>query len=94
MSAAPLTNALVDALAEDATALDRLAAALSSRLTPATAEPEPWLTVEGAAAHLACSKQRIYDLASQRATNGFPVHKDGSRSLFKASELDQWVRTR
>lgn len=53
--------------------------------------PEPWIGVEQAAEHLSCRRQRIYDLVGQRAANGFPVRKDGSRLLFKRSQLDRWV---
>jgi excisionase family DNA binding protein len=50
--------------------------------------PEPWLNVEAAARHLACPKSRLYALVSARRV---PFHKDGSRVLFRASELDAWV---
>jgi excisionase family DNA binding protein len=52
--------------------------------------PEPWLTVEQAAAHLAVSPSQLYTLCSQRHRNGLPVVKEGSRSYFRASELDRW----
>ncbi len=57
-----------------------------------SAEPkaEPWLTVEQAAAHLGISTSQLYTLASQRRRNGLPLTKEGSRSYFKASELDRW----
>jgi predicted DNA-binding transcriptional regulator AlpA len=51
---------------------------------------EPWLNVEQAAAHLALSSSQVYSLCSARRTNGFPVTKEGSRSYFRASELDRW----
>lgn len=50
---------------------------------------EPWLDVAGAAAHLACPKSRIYALSS---ANRIPHAKDGSRLLFRASELDEWLQ--
>lgn len=52
-------------------------------------EAEPWLDVAGAAAHLACGKSRIYALVSAER---IPVHRDGSRLLFRRTELDEWVR--
>ncbi len=58
------------------------------------AAPEPWLTVEQAAEHLAISASHLYELCSQRHRNGLPVVKEGSRSYFKASELDAWREAR
>jgi excisionase family DNA binding protein len=52
-------------------------------------ETEPWIGVTDAAEHLACPTSRIYALVSARR---IPFHKDGSRLLFKRSELDEWVR--
>jgi excisionase family DNA binding protein len=52
------------------------------------AGPEPWLGVEEAASYLACSTSRIYTLVSARR---IPYHKDGSRLLFRRSQLDAWV---
>jgi excisionase family DNA binding protein len=51
-------------------------------------EPEPWIGVEGAAEHLDCPRSRIYALVSKRA---IPFHKDGSRLLFRCSELDRFI---
>lgn len=47
-----------------------------------------WLTVDEAAEHLRCPKSRIYALTS---TGRIPHHRDGSRLLFRQSELDRWV---
>ena len=70
---------------------------MADRLAPITASrfrgdesAAPWLDVEGAAEHLACPCSRIYALVSARR---IPHHKDGSRLLFRAEELDEWVRT-
>ena len=52
------------------------------------AEAEPWLGVQEAASHLACPTSRIYALVSARR---IPHHRDGSRLLFRRSELDAWV---
>lgn len=51
-------------------------------------EPEPWIGVEEAADHLDCPRSRIYALVSKRA---IPFHKDGSRLLFRCSELDRFI---
>lgn len=48
-------------------------------------EPEPWIGVEEAAAHLACSRKRVYDLVAQRRIR---VRRDGRRLLFRRSWLD------
>jgi predicted DNA-binding transcriptional regulator AlpA len=64
------------------------AAAIITETAPST--PEPWLTVEHAAAHLGISTSQLYTLSSQHHRNGLPVVKEGSRSYFKASELDKW----
>jgi excisionase family DNA binding protein len=54
----------------------------------ANAAPEPWIGVEQAAAHLACGRSRLYALTS---AGRIPYRKDGSRLLFRASELDGWL---
>lgn len=54
----------------------------------AGATDDAWLDVEGAARHLACKPRRIYDLHSQRRIQ---AHRDGSRLLFRRSELDAYV---
>lgn len=70
-------------------------AALAERLSPylpATADStpaEPWIGVKEAATHLSCPVSRIYSLVSARR---IPHAKDGSRTLFKRSQLDEWVR--
>ena len=51
-------------------------------------EPEPFIDVKEAAQHLACRPHRIYDLVHRRA---IPFYKDGSRLLFRRSELDGWI---
>jgi excisionase family DNA binding protein len=52
------------------------------RLTPAS----PYLTVDEAADHLRCSRQRIYDLCSARRLTRY---KDGRRLLVSRAELDE-----
>ena len=65
----------------------RAAELLAERHAPA---PEPWLTTAEAAAHMGLSTSQLYTLVSQRRRNGIPVTKEGSRSFFRASELDRW----
>lgn len=78
--------ALLDALGDEA--LDRLAERLAPRLAMRQAHEDGWLTVDDAASHLRCPKSRIYALVSAKR---IPHQKDGSRTLFRRSELDQWV---
>lgn len=67
--------------------LAELAAALvAERLEPAA---EPWIGVGTAAEHLDCPRSRVYALAS---AGRVPLERDGSRLLFKRSQLDEWVR--
>jgi len=56
--------------------------------------PEPWLSVEQAAAHMSISVSQFYTLCSQRQHNGIPVTKEGSRTYAKASQLDAWRASR
>jgi excisionase family DNA binding protein len=79
-----LARAILDELAADPDALARLRE-LTERPDPA---PEPWVDVAGAAEHLACKRQRIYDLVHAKR---IPHHRDGSRLLFRRSELDVWL---
>jgi excisionase family DNA binding protein len=72
-------HALVEAIAERVAEL--LADAMSS-------QPEPWIRVEEAAEYLACPRSRIYALVSKRE---IPHQKDGSRLLFRRSELDEFI---
>jgi hypothetical protein len=86
-----LATALLASLDDDA--LDQLAEQLAPRLAGRVEqrEADPWIGVEAAAEHLACSRQRIYDLWHQRETTGFPGRKEGSRLLTKRSLLDAWL---
>lgn len=51
---------------------------------------EPWIGVAEAAEHLHCRPQRIYSLVHQ---GRLQPHRDGSRLLFRRSELDSWLAT-
>ena len=50
--------------------------------------PAPYLDVAAAAEYLACPRSRVYSLAS---AGRIPLRRDGSRLLFRASELDEWL---
>jgi len=65
---------------------ERAAALLADR-QPAPAD-DGYLDVPGAAAYLACSTSRIYSLVSARR---IPHFKDGSRTIFRRSDLDKWI---
>jgi len=80
---AELDDTALDALAE------RLAPRLAGRLGQSNHD-DGWLDITTAAAYLACPKSRLYALCSARRV---PHHKDGSRTLFRRSELDEWVRS-
>lgn len=80
-----LLRALVEELATDTVALERLRALVG---VPDPAEPEPFIGVPEAAEHIACKRRRIYDLVE---ADRLPHHRDGSRLLFRRSELDAWV---
>ena len=64
---------------------ERAAEIVAERLAPLT---EPWVGVDQAAEHLACPKSRIYALVSAQR---IPHEKDGSRLLFRRSDLDEWL---
>ncbi|MEJ7655669.1 MAG: excisionase family DNA-binding protein [Thermoleophilaceae bacterium] len=65
---------------------ERAAGIVAERLEP---ESEPWIGVVEAAEHLDCPRSRVYALAS---ASRIPLERDGSRLLFKRSQLDEWVR--
>jgi excisionase family DNA binding protein len=50
--------------------------------------PEPWIDVKAASEHIACTPSRLYALSS---AGRVPCRRDGSRLLFKRSELDDWI---
>ena len=79
-----LPEALVDLI------VARVTAQVARQVTD---QPEPWVGVEEAAQHLACKRQRLYDLVSRRRSTGIPHRKEGTRLLFKLSQLDRWVES-
>ena len=66
------------------------AAELVAEKQGGTADGDGWLTVAECADYLRCSTGRVYQLVSARR---IPFEKDGSRVLFRRSELDRWVKT-
>jgi excisionase family DNA binding protein len=73
-------------------AVDALAERVIARVRSMRAAwEEPWVGAEDAAEHLACARQRIYDLVYQREHTRIPFRKDGDRLLFRRSELDDWL---
>ena len=54
-------------------------------------DQERFVGVSEAAEHLGCRPHRIYDLVHQRA---IPFYKEGSRLLFRCSELTAWLEGR
>ena len=53
--------------------------------------PERFVGVKDAAQHVGCRPHRIYDLVHQRV---IPFYKEGSRLLFRRSELTAWLEQR
>ncbi len=49
-----------------------------------------WLSVEEISEHLGVSKDTIY---TWRNKKGMPAHRVGRLWKFKASEVDEWVRS-
>jgi excisionase family DNA binding protein len=68
--------------------LELIAERAAERLSARQPVVEPWVGVDLAAEHLACKRQRIYDLVSRRT---IPHRKEGCRLLFKLSHLDEWI---
>ena len=52
-------------------------------------QPEPWVSLEEIAQHLAVSQDTVHRWIRSR---GLPAHKVGRIWRFKVSEVDQWVR--
>lgn len=69
-------------------AYDAIAARVAALMAPANEAPEPWVDTAEAARHLACSPGRIHDL---KAKGAIPFRKDGSRLLFRRSDLDAYL---
>ena len=52
--------------------------------------PEPWLSADEIAEHLAVTKDTVYDWIAEMA---LPAHKVGRIWRFQVSEVDDWVRS-
>lgn len=64
---------------------------IAQRAAEITADrTDAWLSAQEAADYLRCPLSRIRALTSARR---IPVHHDGSRCLYRRSELDTWVRS-
>ena len=53
-------------------------------------ESERWLSVDEIAEHLGISRETIYRWLEKRKV---PAHRLGKLWKFKASEIDEWVRS-
>lgn len=51
---------------------------------------EPWFSVEEVATHLRVSKETVYRWLEK---GKIPAHRVGKQWRFKASEVDEWVRS-
>ena len=86
-------SAIIDALlAElDDQALDRLAALLAPRLADRLGQARstsPWLNAQLAAEHIACGRDRLYDLVQ---LGKLEPRRDGRRLLFRRCDLDAYL---
>ena len=79
-------------LAAPAELVERIAAR-AAELVAERLEPteDRWMNVDEAAHYLGCPKSRVYALASCKPAR-IPFERDGSRLVFKRSELDAWIR--
>jgi excisionase family DNA binding protein len=66
-----------------------LIARRAAELLPAPA-PQSWLDTAGAAAHLACTRDRIHDLV---ALSKLEPRRDGRRLLFRRADLDAYLES-
>ena len=53
-------------------------------------QPEPWVSLEEIAQHLAVSQDTVHRWIRNR---GLPAHQVGRIWRFQVSEVDEWVRT-
>jgi excisionase family DNA binding protein len=95
MSAEPppehqLTLALPEQLLQ--TLAERIAEQLLERQGETTGAASPWLDVNGAAAYLGFSRDRLYKLTAAQAIP-FRKKRGGQGLLFHRDELDRWLET-
>ena len=74
-----------------AAVLDEIVDRVTERLRDGRPAVEPWVGVADVAVHLACRRQRIYDLVGRRGPGQIPHRRDGTRLLFRLSEVDGWL---
>ena len=60
----------------------------AAELLPAPSSVSPWLDAEGAAAYLATTRDRIYDLI---ALGKLEPRRDGRRVLLRREDLDAYL---
>lgn len=70
--------------------IEAIASRVADLLAEREPDPEPWIDAKQAAEHLACPVGRVYALVGTTPPR-IPVHRDGSRLLFRRSELDDFV---
>ena len=80
-----LARALLEEIAADPAALARLRELVEAGAAPAS----PWMRADEAAQYLACKLSRVRKLTS---TGDLPVHRDGTRVLYRREELDRFIR--
>lgn len=72
--------------------LDEIVERVTARLLTADRlAVEHWVGVADVAVHLACWRQRIYDLVGRRGPEQLPHRRDGTRLLFRLSDVDGWL---
>jgi len=67
--------------------LDELADLVAARLA-GRGQASGWLDVDGAAAHMSCSRKRIYNLVR---AGRLPAHRDGRLLRFRVAEIDAYI---
>jgi excisionase family DNA binding protein len=68
--------------------VNEIAARAAELLADRQPTVSPWLDADGAAAHLATSRDRIYDLVQ---LGKLTPRRDGRRLVFKRSDLDGYL---
>jgi len=68
--------------------LDAIAERVAGLLADSQPTPAEWLNANDAAQHLACSRDRLYDLVQ---LGKLEPRRDGRRLLFRRSDLDAYI---
>lgn len=69
--------------------IEQIASRAAELVAERQVQVDTWLTVCEAADYLRCPKSRVYSLVSAKR---IPFVKDGSRTLFRRSALDDWLQ--